>query len=113
MDQPKWSPSEKSIARRIYDGALHRELDAITQEVQDRANSIKTPSDVWALEGYLTESRKRIDGKYEYKYSVLPLLFAQLLREGNIALEDLDGLGEDKLAYVRALGSFAGKGPTS
>jgi hypothetical protein len=68
---------------------------------------------VWALEGYLTESRKRIDGKYEYKYSVLPLLFAQLLREGNIALEDLDGLGEDKLAYVRALGSFAGKGPTS
>jgi hypothetical protein len=38
MDQPKWSPSEKSLARRVFDGALQRELDAITQEVKQRAN---------------------------------------------------------------------------
>jgi hypothetical protein len=31
----------------------------------------------------------------------LPLLFAQLVRKGQIRLEDLHGLGEEKLAYVR------------
>ena len=112
-DQPKWSPSEKAIARRIYDGALHRELDAIIQEVKERASRIKTPSDVWELEDYLTESRKRIDGKYVYRYSGLPLLFAQLVREGNITLKDLDGLNEDKLNHVRAFSRLAGKASAS
>jgi hypothetical protein len=99
--EPKWSPSEKSVARKIYEGALQRELDAIMREAKQRAQAIRAPGELWDLEDYLTESRKEINRKYDYRYSVLPLLFAQLVREGRITEEDLRGLSQDKLNYVR------------
>jgi hypothetical protein len=101
MHEVKWSPSEKSIARRVFEGALQRELDAITHEVKRMAQRITTPTDLWALEDYLTQSRKEIDRKFDYRYFVLPLLFGQLIRDGRITHEALHGLSEDKLGYVR------------
>jgi hypothetical protein len=101
MHEVKWSPSEKSIARRVFEAALQRELDAITQEVKQRAQRIKTPSDLWALEDYLSQSRKEIDRKFDYRYSVLPIVFGQLIKDGRITHEELRGLAEDKLGYVR------------
>jgi hypothetical protein len=43
----------------------------------------------------------KIDGIYEYKYSTLVLFFADLVKEGALDLEDLRGLSEDKLRYIR------------
>jgi hypothetical protein len=105
MHEVKWSPSEKGIARRVFEGALQRELDAVTQEVKRMAQQITTPTDLWALEDYLTQSRKEIDRRFDYRYSVLPLLFGQLIRDGSITHEDLHGLAEDKMGYVRFFAS--------
>lgn len=107
--EPKWSPSEKSIARKVFDRALEREFDAITEEVKQRAQRIKARSELWELEDYLTQSRKEIDRKYDYRYSVLPLVFAQLVREGRIRIEELDGISEDKLTYIRLSAGFGQK----
>jgi len=49
----------------------------------------------------LTRRRKEIDAKYEFKYSVLLLVFGDLVREGRITLDELHGLAEDKLCIVR------------
>jgi hypothetical protein len=106
MRDLKWSPSEKSIARKAFEKALQQELDTITQNVKQMALAIKTPSDLWKLEDYLTQSRKKIDDKYDYRYSVLPLVFGRLFREGHIKEEELRGLSEDKLAYIRLVGSY-------
>jgi hypothetical protein len=97
----KWSPAEKKIARRIFDETLHRELDQVVQKVKNMALGIKTPDDLWKIEAYLTRTRKAIDDKYDYRYSQLPLVFARLVQEGRISCEDLDGLAENKLGYVR------------
>lgn len=104
--QPQWSGAEKKIARKLFDSALQRELDEVVHEVKRRAAGIAAPSGLWELEDYLTERRKEIDRKYEYRYSELPILFAHLLREGRISQEDLAGLAADKLSFVRALSSF-------
>jgi Photoprotection regulator fluorescence recovery protein len=69
--------------------------------VKEMARDIKEPSDVWKIEAYLTRRRKSIDADYDYRYSQLPLLFGQLLSKGRIRLEDLQGLDEDKLLFVR------------
>jgi photoprotection regulator FRP-like protein len=103
----KWSPSEKGIARKAYDAAHQRELDTIIQKTKEMALRIKTPSDLWELEDYLFEARKKNDRKYDYRYSVLPLLFAQLVREGWLKEEELGGLREEKLVYVRLLHSIS------
>ena len=101
MHALKWSPGEKVAARRAFNLAFRRELDAVIQEAKERAARIEGPSELWELEGWLTQLRRHLDRKYDYRYSVLPLVFAALLHEGRLREEDLDGLGQDKLNYIR------------
>jgi photoprotection regulator FRP-like protein len=49
----------------------------------------------------LTRRRKEIDAKYEFKYSVLLLVLADLVRKGCVNLDELHGLAEDKLRIIR------------
>jgi hypothetical protein len=101
MRELHWSPKEKAVARRAFDRALRQELDSTIREAKQRAERIKEPDELWELERYLTQRRKEIDGKYEFKYSVLLLVMAALIREGRINLDELHGLAEDKLRIIR------------
>jgi hypothetical protein len=101
MRNLKWSSTEKAIARKAFDRALQQELDAAIQSAKQMAAKIRQASELWELERYLTRLRKEIDRKYEYKYSVLLPVFGELVREGRLNAKDLQGLTEDKLAYIR------------
>ena len=101
MRDLKWSSTEKAIARRCFDRALQQELDAAIQSTKEMAGKIRQASELWELEHHLTQLRNEINGKYEYKYSKLVLVFADLVREGTLDAEDLRGLSEDKLRYIR------------
>jgi len=101
MHELRWSPAEKAAARKAFDLALGRELQEVTREAQQRAARIEEPSELWELERFLTKHRQEIDRKYDYRYSVLPLVFTILLREGRLSEEDLKGLGNDKLSHIR------------
>lgn len=96
-----WSPAEKASARRAFHRALKKELDAIMQEAKARTARIEDISELWELADWLTERRREVDHKYDYRYSVLPLVFAALLREGRLTEADLDGIGPDKIARIR------------
>jgi hypothetical protein len=104
-----WSKSEKAIARTAFDAALGRELQEVIQEAKRMANGIQKSSDLWELEHYLTERRKEIDRKYDYRYSQLTLVFGRLLYENRLSEEDLRGLREDKLKSIRSLAKFLGE----
>jgi Photoprotection regulator fluorescence recovery protein len=106
MRELKWSPGEKAAARKAFDGALRRELDSAMREAKARAAKIETPSELWELEEWLTRRRLDIDRKYDYRYSVLPLVFAVLLREGRLKEDDLAGLGQNKLERIRRGAAF-------
>jgi hypothetical protein len=58
------------------------------------------------LEHYLTERRKEIDRKYDYRYSQLTHVFGKLLHESRLSEEELRGLGEDKLKLIRSFAKF-------
>ncbi|WP_211256223.1 hypothetical protein [Edaphobacter aggregans] len=100
MRDLKWSPTEKTIARKAFDRALGRELEAVILEAKSKAANIQEPSGLWELEQYLTQRRQEIDRKYDYRDSVLPLVLANLLRGGRLNENELHGLGEDKLDYI-------------
>jgi len=99
----KWSDSEKMIARRVSDAALARELSSLLTSTKNYASEATTSDDVWALHDFLTEKRKEIDHKYDYRYSQLIFVFARLLREKWIVESDLEGLKEEKLAAISLL----------
>ena len=79
------------------------------QKAKQMANEIQQPSDLWDLEHHLTERRKEIDRKYDYRYSRLMQVFGRLLYERRITEEDLRGLGEDKQKSIRSVAEFLAK----
>jgi hypothetical protein len=106
QNEPIWSTSEKTIARRAFVAALGRELHEVIQEAQKMASQIQQSSDLWDLEHYLTERRKEINRKYDYRYSQLTHVFGRLLNEGRLSEEELRGLHEDKLKPIRSCARF-------
>ena len=106
QNEPMWSRSEKAIARKAFDAALKRELHEVIQEAKQMAGQIQQPSDLWDLEHYLTERRKEIDRKYDYRYSQLTHVFGKLLQERRLGEEELRGLREDKLKSIRSFAKF-------
>jgi hypothetical protein len=102
----KWSSSEKHIARQAFDRALQREFEGVIRETKRMAAGITQPDDLWELERYLGDRRKEIDSRFDYRYSVLPFVFAALLKTGRLKEEELDGLREEKLEQIRSLSSL-------
>ena len=70
------------------------------------ASQIQQSSDLWDLEHYLTQRRKEIDRKYDYRYSQLTQVFGRLLYESRLREEELHGLREDKLKPIRSFAKF-------
>ena len=101
-----WSRSEKAIARKAFDAALQRELHELMQEAKEIAGQIKLPSDLWDLQEYLSQRRKEIDRKYDYRYSQLTQVFGRLLYETRVSEEELRGFSKDKLKTIRSLAKF-------
>src|ERR1700692_3744918 len=84
-NDPAWSRSEKVIARTAFDAALGRELHEVIREAKKMASQIQQSSDLWGLELYLTQRRKEIDRKYDYRYSRLTHVFGKLLHESRLS----------------------------
>jgi hypothetical protein len=99
----RWSHAEKKIAQRVFQHALQRELDGVASEAKKRMTNLKEPSDLWDLEAFLTRRRNEIDTEFDFRYSVLPRVFATLLRKRKITESELEGLGEEKIEFVRSL----------
>jgi hypothetical protein len=99
----KWSHAEKKIAQRVFQDALKRELDGVVSEAKKRMANLMEPGDLWDLEAFLTRRRYEIDTEFDFRYSVLPMVFATLLRKRKISESELDGLSEEKIEFVRSL----------
>jgi len=97
----KWSQAEKTVAHRAFEQALKREFEQVVVETKRRAGEIEQIADVWALAEYVFGRRKEIETRYDYRYSVLPSVLADLLRAGRLSENDLSGLDDDKLAEIR------------
>lgn len=106
QNEPMWSKSEKAIAHRAFDAALGRELFEVIRKTKRMANEIQQSSDLWDLERYLTERRKEIDRKYDYRYSQLTQVFGRLLHERRLKEEELRGLREDKMKLIHSFAEF-------
>jgi len=106
QSEPIGSRSEKTVARTAFDATLRRELQEVMQEAKQMANQIHEPADLWDLEHYLTQRRKEINRKYDYRYSQLTHVFGRLLHEGRLREEELRGLREDKLNSIRSFAKF-------
>jgi hypothetical protein len=99
----EWSNTEKKVAQAAFEKAYKREIDALIKEVREQASAITELDDMWRLHDFLSARRHDIDGKYDYRYSVLIFVFSRLIKEGWLNLDELEGLATDKLTKIAAL----------
>ncbi len=107
MNDFKWSGAEKQVAKRAFNAALEREYGKLLRQTREMAAQMQEGADLWRLHDFLTDKRRKIDEKYDYRYSQLIMVFARLIHEGWLSLEELQGLAEDKLATIRQILALA------
>ena len=103
MNHDKWSKKEKTIARTAFYKAYEKECFQIIERLKKKTLKLSGPEDIWDLNDYLSEIRKEIDKKYDYRYSVLILVFSKLLKQKWLNIEDLKGLSSDKIDRIKGL----------
>jgi hypothetical protein len=110
-DEAKTGQASGESRHEVSGGSAPRgdgaEFDGrVIQEAKKMASQIQQSSDLWDLEHYLTQRRKEIDRKYDYRYSQLTQVFGRLLYEKRLREEELRGLREDKLKPIRSFAKF-------
>ncbi|MEH2287608.1 hypothetical protein [Nostoc sp.] len=101
--EAEWTDIEKKIARTAFDKAYEREIEALLKQVQKQASTLVDLSELWQLHDFLSAKRHEVEGKYDYQYSVLLFVFAGLVKEGWLHLNELQGLDKDKQSKVAVL----------
>jgi hypothetical protein len=102
-DSVGWTLDEQEIARNAFDLAYGREVDALINSLRYRAQSISSVDGVWELHDFLSNKRYEIDGKYDYRYNSLLFVFASLVKDGLLNVDELNGLAAEKLAKIKAM----------
>lgn len=102
----KWTTSNGATLKRnlhdiVYDAAVEKELAEIIVEFKAQAADLSEPDELWELVKRTDQRRRDFDRKYDFRYSQLLRVFAQLLRENRVTEAELQGLGEEK-AYLIA-----------
>ncbi len=99
----KWSKAEKKVARKAFDLAYERECASLIKEIQAKAEKLSDSEDIWKLHNFMEKEIKNIGQTYDYRYSVLIWVFARLVKDGWLTINDLKGLSEDKLNRINKL----------
>jgi hypothetical protein len=103
MNNVTWSKREKEIARRAFDRACEREFASLIKQTCEMAQALEGPGDLWRLHDFLTDKRRDMGNKYDYRYSQLLFVFGRLMRDGWLQADDLEGLRQDKLARIERI----------
>ena len=106
MHDLKWSEREKKIARHAFETALQQELSEVVAKFKEMAAHAEKPEDIWAIEEWLGQQRRNIDTKYDFRYSQLVMVFGRLVRENRITEQQLEGLAEEKLAFIERIATL-------
>jgi Photoprotection regulator fluorescence recovery protein len=101
--ETEWSEVEKQVAQTALKQAYNRETTALIDEIRNKVEAVSEIEDIWRLHDFLSARRHEIDGKYDDSYSAFIFVFARLVKEKWLSLDELSGLKPDKCAKVVAL----------
>lgn len=101
-----WSASEQSIARQAFELAYGRALEALILAVRTRSAALSSADTIWELHDFLSIQRHTIEGRFDFQLDGILFVFASLVKEKLLSLDDLAGLEQDKLSKIGAMSRF-------
>lgn len=101
-----WSASEQAIAREAFSRAYTRAIDTLSEELRRRAAALHSADSIWSLHDYLSIERHTIEGRFDFRFEGLLFVFASLVKDQLLVMEELAGLDDEKLAKIAAMSRF-------
>lgn len=101
-----WSEAEQAIAKAAFDSAYNRAIDGLIAAIRSQVEGLKTAETVWELHDFLSIQRHVIEGRFDLRSEGILFVFASLVKEGLLQLDELQGLDQDKLGKVKAMSLF-------
>ena len=103
----RWSKSDKKIARELFELAKKRDYEDLLKLIQLKSQNFITPQSI--LKDFLNFKAKEFDQKYDYRYSILDDVFAKLILENLLNLNDLKLLSKEKQEQIKNILNILGK----
>jgi Photoprotection regulator fluorescence recovery protein len=106
LTETEWSPAEHAIAQAAFETAYERETTSLLQTVMQHCGAIEGLEQVWKLNDFLNSKRHEIEGKYDYREPALVFVFATLLHDGWLTMDDLAGLDSLKIDKIKSVANM-------
>jgi len=101
-----WTTTEQAVAREAFERAYARAVEKLVATVRSRAGELSTAESVWQLHDFLSIERHTIEGRFDFRFEGLLFVFASLVKDQLLQVEELSGLESEKLAKISAMAKF-------
>ena len=101
-----WTPQEQTIARTAFETAQGRAVTTLIASVKHHASAVGSVDSLWQLHDFLSTQRHAMEGRFDFRLDGILFAFASFVKDGLLAIDDLDGLDADKLAKIKAMALF-------
>lgn len=101
-----WTIEEHEIARRAFDAAYVRAIHQLVSTIKEQVGSLNTVESVWEFHDYLSIQRHTIEGRFSFNTEGILFVFASLVKDNLLTVEELAGLDAEKLSKVSAMARF-------
>ncbi len=101
-----WTDEEQAIAEQAFSCAYGRAVQSVISTVRREADSITSAQALWQLHDYLSTQRHVMEGRFDFRLDGILFVFASLVKEDLLRLDELNGLDGDKLAKIKAMSRF-------
>lgn len=101
-----WTDSEQSVAREAFDRAYSRSIEQLVTAVRSQSAKLSNAESVWALHDFLSIERHTIEGRFDFRTEGILFVFASLVKDQLLEMDELAGLDADKLSKIAAMSKF-------
>lgn len=101
-----WSEAEQQVARTAFDRAYSRAVETLVATLRSRAAELSDAESLWQLHDFLSIERHSIEGRFDFRFDGLLFVFASLVKDQLLQIDELHGLAADKLAKIAAMAKF-------
>jgi len=101
-----WTDSEQAVAREAFDRAYSRSIEQLVTAVRAQSAALSNAESVWALHDFLSIERHTIEGRFDFRSEGILFVFASLVKDQLLAMDELAGLDADKLSKIAAMSRF-------
>jgi hypothetical protein len=101
-----WTDQEQAIAKQAFDTAYGRAIAVLTETLRERVGALNGAEDLWQLHDFLSIQRHSIEGHFDFRLDGILFVFASLVKDKLLSLDELAGLESEKLAKIAAMSKF-------